>query len=80
VKNGIDFLGFKIFPTHRVLLKSNLHRIKRRLRFFQKKYRAGQISLEDIQRSLSSWAGHAKWGDTYQLRHSLLLSHAFVRE
>lgn len=69
---GVNFLGFKIFPTHRVLLKRNIHRIKQRLRYFQKKYAEKQITLEEIKQSLASWLGHVKWGDNYQLTNSIL--------
>jgi hypothetical protein len=76
-QDGVNFLGFKIFPDHRVLLKRNIHRIKQRLRYFQKKYAQGQITLEEIKQSLASWLGHVKWGDSYQLTNSILEKFSF---
>ncbi len=77
---GVNYLGFKIFPTHRVLLKRNIHRVKRRLGYFQKKYAENKISLDEIRQSLASWLGHVKWGDNYQLTKSLMEKYSFYRE
>jgi retron-type reverse transcriptase len=77
--DGVNFLGFRIYPTHRVLLKRNVHRVKRRLRYFQRKYAEGLMDISVIQRSLASWLGHVKWGDTYNLKQSILEKYVFVR-
>jgi hypothetical protein len=76
-ETGVNFLGFKIFPTHRILLKRNIHRIKARLRYFQQKYTKGEITLEEIRQSLASWLGHVKWGDVYQLTNSIMERFSF---
>jgi len=65
--SGVNFLGFRIFPTHRKLLKHNVHRLKRRLRYFQRKLRQQKITLADIRCSLMSWLGHAQAGNARSL-------------
>lgn len=77
---GVNYLGFKVFPTHRILLKRNVHRVKRRLRYFQRKYAEGIIDLDVILRSINSWLGHVSWGDTYNLRKSLFDRFVFRRD
>ena len=69
---GVNFLGFTVFPSHRIPLKKNIHKIKRRLRFFQKCFKQGDMTLCHIKRSIVSWLGHVRWGDTYQLKSHLL--------
>lgn len=80
VINGVNFLGFKVYPTHRVLLKRNVHRVKRRFAYFQRVFKAGTILTETIRVSVASWLGHLKWGDTYRLKQNLLERFVLSRE
>jgi retron-type reverse transcriptase len=68
---GIDFLGYRIWRTHRLLRKSSITRMKRKLRAFARNYTDGKIDLEKIQASINSWLGHAKHANTYNLRVKL---------
>jgi len=69
--DGVNFLGFRIFPTHRRLLKHNVHRLKRRLRCFSRRLRQNEITLADIRCSLMSWLGHAQAGNARSLATAL---------
>ena len=80
VVDGVGFLGFKVYPTHRVLLKKNVHRVKRRFAYFQRAFKTGTISMETIRISVASWLGHMKWGDTYRLKQNLLERFVLSRE
>lgn len=71
VSQGIDFLGYRIWPTHRLLRKSSVKRMKRKLKAFQKKYAQGRVTLDEINASIQSWLGHAKHANTYNLRRKL---------
>jgi retron-type reverse transcriptase len=79
VKNGIRFLGFRVFPTHRLLPKDNIRRFRRRIRDMQQSYAAGEVSLPEIQQRMMSWSGHACQADTYHLRCRLFAEMLFVR-
>lgn len=65
---GIDFLGYRVFPDYRLVRKSNVIRYKRKLRRMQTAYGAGTVNLSDIRQRLMSWIGHAKWADSFRLR------------
>ena len=41
VKQGIRFLGYRVFPTHRLLPKENVRRFRRRVRGMQEDYADG---------------------------------------
>jgi len=64
VSTGIPFLGYRVFPTHRRVAKSNVRRFRRRVRKMQKDYQDGQISLHEIGQRMMSWLGHARQGSS----------------
>ncbi len=68
---GIDFLGYLIFPTHIRLRKTNALRFRRRLKKMAKKYQRKEITLSEVNSSVQSWLGHARFADTYNLRRSI---------
>lgn len=79
-RNGraLDFLGYRIYATHRLLRQCSVKRIKYKLRQFHKGYAGGTIGLADIRPSLASWLGHAKHASSRRLIDSLL-NEPFVR-
>ena len=79
VEEGISFLGYRIFPTHRLLKKDNALKMRRRLRQLSRQYREGHISLENIRERIQSWIGHAGHADTYRLRRRMLGSVVFKK-
>lgn len=74
----LDFLGYRIYATHRLLRKCSVKRIKYKLRHFRKDYAAGIIGMADIRPSLVSWLGHARHASSWRLVGSLLRQ-PFVR-
>ena len=69
--DGIPWLGFRIFPTHRRLLRRNVKAFMRRFRAQRDAFHRGELSPEDVRRSLDAWIAHASHGDTYRLRRRL---------
>ena len=63
VNRGITFLGFRIWPSHRLLKSQAKRRIKMKLRLFAKLYKEKRIGLEEINASIQSWLGHLKHCD-----------------
>ncbi len=79
VKDGIRFLGYRVFPTHRLLPKENVRRFRRRVRGMQEEYAAGRASFAEIYQRLMSWIGHARQANTYRLRCRLFDTISFQR-
>ena len=77
--DGIRFLGYRVFASHRLLPKENVRRLRRRVRSMQADYAAGQIDFADIRRRLMSWSGHARQANTYRLRERLFDTIRFQR-
>jgi retron-type reverse transcriptase len=69
---GVDFLGYRIWATHRLLRKGSIKRMKHALRHFIRLYAGGDITLGRINASVQSWLGHCSHADTYNLRKRLL--------
>lgn len=65
---GIDFLGYRIWRTHRLLRKRSVKRMRRWIRAWRK----GKVYTEEIEASVAAWLGHAEHADTYNLQRELL--------
>lgn len=68
---ALDFLGCRIYATHRLLRKNSVNRIKRRVKRISADLPTGNISHDKARAMLSSWIGHASHANTYNLTKSL---------
>lgn len=68
-ERGVNFLGYRIWPTHKLLRRSSVTRARRALRHF-----ARHDDAAGRQRFLGAWLGHARWADSHNLLRSLNLS------
>ncbi len=76
---GVEFLGYRMWPTHRLLRQDSVKRIRRDLRGLAKAYATGQISLNRVTQSIQSWLAHCQHAATYRLRHKLFTEQVFRR-
>ncbi len=65
---GIDFLGYVVFPDYCLLRKSNKEKFRKKLRKFKKLYLEKKIEKETVRASLTSWLAHANHAKTRRLR------------
>jgi hypothetical protein len=72
VTEGIPFLGFVVYPTHRRLKRRKVIHFCRQIKAKLRSYRAGKLSLDRITASVQGWANHARYGDTWNLRRAVL--------
>lgn len=61
-KRGINFLGYRIWPSHKLLRKDSVTRAKRKVANF---IEHGED--EGLQKFLASWSGYAMWADANNL-------------
>lgn len=71
VSRGINFLGYRIWPTHKLLRRQSVTRAKRKIL----RYRAAGDD-ERLQKFLAAWLGHARWADVHHLLRTLELEKA----
>ena len=72
VTEGIPFLGFIVFPTHRRLKRCKGIHYRRRLKRLTESYQAGEIELDRVHASVQGWVNHVRYGDTWGLRRAML--------
>jgi hypothetical protein len=72
LKHGIDFLGYIIFPHHRLVRTKTQRRIWTKLVRRRSDYENGNISKATYEQSLQSYLGVLSRADTYLLRERIL--------
>jgi retron-type reverse transcriptase len=71
-KHGIDFCGYRIWPTHTKPRKTTIKRAKRRLKKYARQYQADPAILEHARASIQSYLGYIKHCSGYKTTISLL--------
>ena len=69
---GIPWLGWVVYPTHRLLKRRNAVKFTRRFAQLLDWYRAGQITFAELDASGQGWIAHVDFGDTWGLRRHIL--------
>ncbi|HOM03855.1 MAG TPA: reverse transcriptase/maturase family protein [Acetivibrio sp.] len=69
---GVDFAGYRTWPTHILPRKRNVKRAKRMFKKLMKDYALGIIDLDYIKPRLMSFLGYMKHCDGYITLHHIL--------
>lgn len=72
LRNGICFLGYRVFYTFKLLKKRNLRYFKRKLDIAIEEYNQDILSKERFEGKINGWFGYAKFADTFNLRKNIL--------
>ena len=72
VTQGVPWLGFVVFPTHRRLKQPNVQRFQRRLSHLLTGYYQGRVTFAELDASIQGWINHVRYADTWQLREHVL--------
>ncbi|MCI0576431.1 MAG: reverse transcriptase/maturase family protein [Chloroflexi bacterium] len=72
VTEGIPFLGFVVYPTHRLVKRRKVIHFRRRLQQRLHNYQAGEITTEEVNATVQGWINHVRYGDTWGLRRAVL--------
>ena len=72
LKKGVCFLGFKIFPYHRLLKKKNQRKFLRKMQELDSMYKEKRVTYDQIYDSLEGWLAHAKHASTFKLRQKVV--------
>lgn len=68
VTQGIPWLGFVVFPTHRRIKRRNVINFRQRLSGRLDDYQAGRISFAELDASVMGWINHVRYADSWGLR------------
>ncbi len=77
---GIPWLGFVVYPTHRLLKRRNAVNFTRRFERNLNAYQAGKCSFAELDASVQGWINHVRYADTWGLRGYLFAGHPIPRQ
>ncbi len=76
---GIPWLGFVLYPTHRLIKRRNAVNFTRRLERNLDAYRTGRISFAELDAGVKGWINHVRYADTWGLREHVFAGHPIRR-
>lgn len=72
VHAGIPWLGFVVYPTHRLVKARKVRHTHRRLRARLAAYHTGELSFAELDASIRGWIAHVGHADSWGLREKVL--------
>jgi len=80
VAEGMPFLGFIVFPTHRRLKRRKGIHFQRRFKALRLAYQRGEATFDQTQASVQGWVNHVRYADTWGLRRAILSRYPMPRQ
>ncbi|MBN1792414.1 hypothetical protein JW826_01900 [Candidatus Woesearchaeota archaeon] len=71
IKKGITFLGFRNYYNHRLLKKSNIRKIRKKLIDAKTEYQINKLTYDDAYNIFEGWSAHSRFANTYKLRKTM---------
>jgi hypothetical protein len=78
-REGVTFLGWRLFPDRSRLVRGNVVRFRSRLRRIQDRFYAGRMAWPEVEARVRAWIAHASHGETWRLREQVLGQFVFRR-
>ena len=75
---GVNFCGYRIFTTHRLLRLDSKKKIKKNVKHWNKLYYKGKLDIHQTILSLNSWLGHSSHCNSYKLKTKILNNCKFL--
>lgn len=76
---GIEFVGYKIWATHKKIRKSTTKRVRKKLRFTQKQYARGEITAEKVSQTVQSCFAVFDNADSKLLKEKFSKTYVFTK-
>ncbi|NDY73998.1 hypothetical protein DO021_19725 [Desulfobacter hydrogenophilus] len=74
IRQGVDFCGYRMWPTHALPRKRNVKRAKLRFLKLTRQYSDGVVGLRGVFASVSSFVGYMKHCSSYTTTKNILTS------
>ena len=75
---GVNFCGYRIFTTHKLLRTNSKKKIKKNVKSWNKAYKANSLDIPLTLQKINSWIGHASHCNSYNLEQKVLNSCNFL--
>lgn len=79
IKHGIDFCGYRIWPTYILPRKRNVKRARKRFKKLALLYKHSRISLQEVRNSIMSFIGYMKHCNGYRSLSYILYETVLTR-
>lgn len=80
VTMGIEFVGYRVWGSHKKLRKKSVIKMKQRMKEIQHLYKVGSIEFSDVKATMASYFGILKHCDSFNLRKKLSETLVFKRK
>ena len=71
-KMGVNFCGYRIFTTHRLLRTASKKKVKKNVKKWNQQYANHTLDLDYTMQSINSWLGHSSHCNSFQLQQKIL--------
>lgn len=75
---GVDFCGYRIFPTHKLLRNNSKKKIKKKVKKWNYEYSQNKLDYYKTLQSINSWRAHVSHCNSYKLEQKILNSCTFL--
>lgn len=69
---GVNFCGYRIFITHKLIRNSSKKKIKNSVKYWNKLYSKNKLDFNYMMQSLNSWLAHSSHCNSYKLQSKIL--------
>lgn len=69
--NTINFLGFRVFYYHKLLKKSNIRKMRQKLKSLKQEYKLHEVDYDSIYDFIEGWRAYSKNANSYKLRRKI---------
>src|SRR3989338_1441840 len=72
LKNGVGFLGMRLYPHHRRIKKKNIRRVERRMLLLKTDCEDGNVTREKVVEHFEGWLAYISNANTFKYRKHLV--------
>jgi retron-type reverse transcriptase len=77
---GIEFVGYRLWPTHIKIRKSTVLKMRNRLKYVQKQYSKGNFDFDRVNATVQSYMGLLQHCNSYSLKKKIFGDLVLQRE
>ncbi len=70
--SGLPFLGFRLYPDHRLVKYRKVADYRRKLKYRLGEYGRGSLEITRLEAGIKGWINYVSYADTWGLRRSVL--------
>lgn len=68
---GIEFVGYRLWPTHVKIRKSTSKKMRKRLKYVKKQYERNELPFEKVNATVQSYMGILKHCNSFRLQNKI---------